>query len=98
MMHTPRPLTPDEVKRRGVKAQDVLDNPSFLQVIQSLQAECFDLFIASAPAETVRREDAYMIGKGLEKIIAKLREYVQQGENEAAMQRMADAQRKRDIR
>lgn len=76
-------LTTEEIIERGLAASSLLENPTFISVIQSLMFECFAQFTETKPEDKQVREDTYNLHQGLKAIEAELRARVQQKDQAA---------------
>lgn len=65
-------------------AADLLQQPTFISVIQSLGVECFADFVESKPEQAERRDAAYNLYRGLQAIEAELNARVHQKEQAVA--------------
>lgn len=61
-----------EIVEQGEAARFLLDNPLFLQAIETVRAQCAEAILTSPPADREAREDAYQLSRGLSAITAEL--------------------------
>ena len=61
----------------GLQAEALLDNPTFVSVIQSLGYQCFEGFVNSIPPQALERENLYNLYRGLKAIEEELRGRIQ---------------------
>lgn len=57
----------------GLQAEALLDNPTFVTIMQGLSLQCFEAFIASIPPDSLGRENTYNLFRGLQAIEEELR-------------------------
>lgn len=77
-MFNPLPLkTEAEVVEEGSHAENLLSDPTFRDIMDSLAAQCANGFLLSAPGKPQERDSAYNLYSGLLAIKAELEHRVQ---------------------
>lgn len=54
-------MSREDVIRRGESAQHLLNNPTALAALDAIEESCKNAWAASAPENTVMRDDAYQM-------------------------------------
>lgn len=61
---------------RGQASEDLLNNPSFMQIFKELMDHYINTFVSTQPAEKEARESAYFMARALQDTVGVMNQWI----------------------
>jgi hypothetical protein len=81
------PRIDDDIGIKRLYANQLLNNPIFMEVINKLETECIEMWKSTTPEDVSKREILYIHQKVLKQLVSKIKQYIAEAENKAAQHR-----------